>query len=114
MGSSSPSVHGHSPMLGVSPGVLSTESDRHVSSSLTSPMFASVSSAPATPNIRPMQTRSKSGIVKPEHFISLPASLVEIEPINFKQASQHPKWQDTMSEEYNALLSNDTWEWAPS
>lgn len=110
--SPSPLVHGYSPP-GVSPCALSFESTPHVSPS-TSPVSAPMSSGPPPTNIHPMQTRFKSAIVKPKHFISLSTSLVEIEPTTFKQASQHSKWWEAVSEEYNALIVNDTWELVPS
>jgi len=57
-----------------------------------------------------MITRAKSGIRKAKVFLSLDTDIVGLEPTSFKQASKDPKWQEAMTKECNALLTNDTWE----
>lgn len=69
--------------------------------------------SPSHANVHPMQTQSKSRIVKPKRILSLSMCLVEVEPTNFKQASQHRKWREAVSEKYNALISNNAWELVP-
>jgi len=54
-----------------------------------------------------MQTRPKSGIIKPKHLLSLSTGLDEVEPTSFTQASIHSKWHEAMSEEYNTLIANN-------
>ncbi|XP_071741161.1 uncharacterized protein [Rutidosis leptorrhynchoides] len=36
-----------------------------------------------------------------------------LEPTCFTQAVKHPKWRDAISEEFNALVRNNTWELVP-
>ena len=33
-----------------------------------------------------------------------------IEPLNFEQAKDKKEWMDAMTEEYNSIMKNDTWE----
>jgi len=60
-----------------------------------------------------MITRVKSGIQKPKVLLCLDTGIVGLKPTSFKQVVQDPKWQEAMTEEYNALLTNDTWELVP-
>ncbi|KAA3462542.1 putative LRR receptor-like serine/threonine-protein kinase [Gossypium australe] len=55
-------------------------------------------------NCHPMQTRSKSGIVKPNIFSSI---LTKNEPSSIAEAFK------TAQAEYNALISNHTWDLMP-
>ena len=74
-----------------------------------------VSSSTTHPiNAHPMITWAKSGIWKPKQFLSLDTSLVGLKPTSFKQASTDPNWKKSMTEEYTALIANDTWELLPS
>ncbi|KAB2595380.1 hypothetical protein D8674_030830 [Pyrus ussuriensis x Pyrus communis] len=65
-------------------------------------------------NLHPMQTRSKSGIVKRKALLAaLEASsevdLSVIEPTSYKTALQVPVWYKAMQEEIHALHSQGTW-----
>lgn len=54
-----------------------------------------------------MQTRSKSGIVKPCRFPTLLLTLSE--PNTVKQALISPPWHEAMQAEHDALMDNPTW-----
>ncbi|KAM1014396.1 hypothetical protein ACFX2C_044387 [Malus domestica] len=64
-------------------------------------------------NVHPMQTRSKSGIVKKKALLTtlqesggIDLSLVE--PLNYKTALTVPVWMNAMTEEIDALYSQGT------
>jgi len=82
-----------------------------VSSSPTLPPSSSAPDLPlATPqstSTHPMQTRSKSGIIKPRLYPSL--LITTAEPHTVKQALSSPLWRKAMHDEYDALLANNTW-----
>lgn len=64
-----------------------------------------------------MTTRSKNNIKKTVQKLNLNAQLEtrkETEPPTVKQALRDPKWQKAMSEEFNALVCNDTWDLVPA
>jgi len=46
-------------------------------------------------------------------FLSLVSSIAEIKPSSFSKASKHSKWVDAMTEEYHALIPNDSWDFVP-
>ena len=71
------------------------------------------SSLPSTSNVHPMLTRSKSGIHKPKHVPSLNGGSVESKPASFREAYGRPQWKVAMTDEYEALISNDTWDLVP-
>ncbi|KAM1452490.1 hypothetical protein ACFX2I_039449 [Malus domestica] len=65
-------------------------------------------------NLHPMQTRSKSGIIKKRVFLASVHSAVEvdlttIEPATYKSALKVPVWYSAMQEEIEALYSQNTW-----
>ena len=65
-------------------------------------------------NLHPMQTRSKSGIVKKKTCFlaamnSSTSDLSLIEPSGYKSALKHPLWLNAMKEELDALHSQQTW-----
>jgi hypothetical protein len=61
-----------------------------------------------------MHTRSKSGIFVPKkHFnISVSQSLSPI-PFNYRSALKDPNWLSAMQEEYNTLMTQNTWTLVP-
>lgn len=65
-------------------------------------------------NHHPMQTRSKSSIVKKKVFlaIELPLAIVD-EPTSSTQASKVHEWQCAMGEEFQALLTQHSWSLVP-
>ncbi|RZB76459.1 Retrovirus-related Pol polyprotein from transposon RE1 [Glycine soja] len=63
------------------------------------------------PNIHPMTTRSKNGILKPRLQPTL--LLTHVVPKTVKTTLKDPKWKDAMDEEMVALLKNNTWELVP-
>ncbi|PKU61494.1 Retrovirus-related Pol polyprotein from transposon TNT 1-94 [Dendrobium catenatum] len=78
---------------------------------------ASVSSREPTPTIsraaiasHPMQTRSKSGISKPNPIYSLTTTNhTHPTPTSYTQAAQHPHWRTAMEAEIMALRHQHTW-----
>ncbi|KAM1306524.1 hypothetical protein ACFX2H_008899 [Malus domestica] len=65
-------------------------------------------------NLHPMQTRSKSGIIKRKAFLAALANSSEvdlsvIEPTSYKNALKVSVWYNAMQEEINALHSQGTW-----
>lgn len=63
-----------------------------------------------------MTTRAKNNIHKPLRKMNLHAQLAksdEIEPTTVNQALKEPKWRQAMSDEFNALVTNGTWELVP-
>lgn len=59
-----------------------------------------------TMNQHNMITRSKSGIFKPKILVT---NLSVQEPSNFEEACNDRRWLQTMTEEYEALIKNNTW-----
>lgn len=62
-------------------------------------------------------TRSKNNIRKPIQKLNLAAQLStnpNLEPSTVTQAIQDPKWRQAMSEEFDALVWNGTWDLVPS
>lgn len=61
-------------------------------------------------SFHPMQTRSKSGIQKPKHPLSLFTSCSSLkEPKHFNEAIHHTIWKKAMAEEYKALVKQGAW-----
>lgn len=58
-------------------------------------------------NAHTMLTRSKQGIFKPKAYLAI------TEPKNTAAALSHPQWKAAMDEEYNALITNNTWSLVP-
>jgi len=65
------------------------------------------------PYLHSMQTRRKSRIFEPKSLFPLSVSLTESEPTTFSQASKYATWKHAMANEYNALMTNNTWELVP-
>ena len=63
-----------------------------------------------------MTTRAKNNIRKPIQKLNLSTQLshpYDVEPTTVTQALKDPKWRWAMSEEYDALVRNGTWELVP-
>ena len=62
-----------------------------------------------------MVTRAASGIVKPVTRLNLVAvhSSVSAIPTNYRSALADPHWRAAMTDEYKALLDNNTWRLVP-
>jgi hypothetical protein len=85
------------------------------------------SSPPQTaPNVHPMTTRSWTGTLKPTRFpdfhlyhtirhplTSYHTIIQETEPTCFSKVICDPRWQQAMTEEYQALITNGTWTLCP-
>ncbi|KAJ0928153.1 putative RNA-directed DNA polymerase [Helianthus annuus] len=71
---------------------------------------------PQTNSTHPMQTRSQSGIFKPRHPMSLNTETspsISPLPKSHLTALNDPNWKIAMTNEYEALLANNTWELVP-
>jgi hypothetical protein len=67
-----------------------------------------------TLSFHPMQTRSKSGIVKKKCFASSTTiNYLETEPPNYTIASEIPEWRAAMASEFDALHRQHTWSLVP-
>ncbi|KAG8472493.1 hypothetical protein CXB51_034175 [Gossypium anomalum] len=117
--SMAPSRLGHSPERSPIDGVSSSqffEESRSGHSTRNSPEASDDPCVPHSPPIRtivnthPMLTRSKCGISKPKIFSTV---VTEKEPISIQEAFQSPQWTATAQAEYQALLSNHTWDLMP-
>ena len=77
---------------------------------------SSVFVAPTVPVQHSMQTRSKSGIVKPNPKLCYKAVLVYsyTEPPSYKIASKYPVWCAAMDAEFQALQKQQTWSLFPA
>ncbi|KAI5333917.1 hypothetical protein L3X38_024049 [Prunus dulcis] len=65
-------------------------------------------------NLHPMQTRSKSGIIRKKALLasvqdSGGADMSLVEPVSYKSAIKVPVWLQAMQEEVNALHTQGTW-----
>jgi histone deacetylase 1/2 len=87
---------------------------------INAPSFIEKSAvATSLPNTLPhshsMVTRSKNGIVKPKklHTVSKFPLPITIEPSCPSKAIKIAEWKSAMSDEFNALLSNNTWSLVP-
>ncbi|PKU79126.1 Retrovirus-related Pol polyprotein from transposon TNT 1-94 [Dendrobium catenatum] len=61
-----------------------------------------------------MITRSKTGHLKPKQILNLTHQLAPRVPTSYTQAAQHKHWRSAMSQEFQALQSQGTWELVPS
>ena len=73
------------------------------------PVEESTNSVPIS---HPMITRSKAGIFKKKVF-TVSSSLTTTEPSSVREALSSAEWTQAMSEEYNALMLNQTWTLVP-
>lgn len=71
--------------------------------------------APATTSRHPMQTRLKTGSTTPKTYYNLTTTTSSISPIpkSHNQALSDPNWTCAMTDEYKALMDNNTWELVP-
>lgn len=79
------------------------------------PLPTSISSS-VPPNSHHMQTRGKSGIVKPKQQLSLNTITKPVlpkEPTSVTDAMKNDNWKNAMVEEFNALIDNGTWTLVP-
>ena len=84
-------------------------------SSIPLPIPPPVPPAPTAPAHHSMQTRSKSGIVKPNPKLCYKAVLdySHSEPPSYKIASKYPVWCAAMDAEFQALQNQHTWSLVP-
>ena len=90
----------------------------HISSDIvpTNPSTINLSVAlPFHQSQHPMQTRLKSGIVKPKQIFggSAIVSNSDAEPSSVSAALQSPDWTRAMNDELHALTTNKTWSLVP-
>ncbi|CAH9079866.1 unnamed protein product [Cuscuta europaea] len=79
----------------------------------SSPTSHSTSSLGPQVNIHPMQIRAKSGIFKPKSIFTLNTVMSAPDPTCYSEAQKHLIWREGMADEFNALISNNTWELVP-
>jgi hypothetical protein len=64
-----------------------------------------------------MQTRAKSGFYQPKRLFNLSdevaSSSISPIPSSYKSALKDPNWHNTMLDEFNALIQNNTWRLVP-
>jgi len=96
-----------------------------VSSLQVVPATTSPQAAPSLPASHQMVTRSKTSSLRPKSYAdfqlfysthqplrALHSTLVS-EPTCFSEASKSPEWRDAMNQEFDALLSQNTWSLCP-
>ncbi|CAN1781952.1 Retrovirus-related Pol polyprotein from transposon RE1, partial [Linum perenne] len=65
---------------------------------------------PASRSTHPMTTRAATKSIIPKVFSSVVTTdTAQLEPTTFNQANKHTCWQIAMTDEYNALMRNNTW-----
>jgi hypothetical protein len=63
-----------------------------------------------------MTTRARTGSLRPKDFSDFQlyhTSYSECEPATFKQAATDSRWMEAMKQEYDALMTNETWTLCP-
>lgn len=60
-----------------------------------------------------MVTRLQKGIRKPKQILSLHVNTVSPLPKGYKQALLNPNWNPSITDEYDALIKNNTWTLVP-
>ena len=86
------------------PSVVSTSLAPVLTSS--QPLIAPVCS------IHPIQTRAKSGVLKPRTYLSTICSFAPV-PLTISEALPNPHWKAGMELEFQALLKTKTWDLIP-
>ncbi|PKU75882.1 Retrovirus-related Pol polyprotein from transposon TNT 1-94 [Dendrobium catenatum] len=61
----------------------------------------------------PMVTRLKSGHSKPKPIFDLSCTLQKVEPTTYNQALKNEHWRSAMSQEFQALQAQATWDLVP-
>lgn len=86
----------------------------HVSPQSSSPTPQNPEPVPIQPlNTHTMQTRSKNQIVKPKTKFSLTIQTTPFIPTTLNQALGDEKWRNSMSEEFDAVNRNHTYDLVP-
>jgi histone deacetylase 1/2 len=57
-----------------------------------------------------MMTRGKHGFRQPKTPFNLHAISLSLVPSSYRSALADPNWREAMTEEYSALIANNTWE----
>jgi hypothetical protein len=63
-----------------------------------------------------MITRSRTGSLKPKTFFDFQlyhTHLLDLEHVSYRQVAIDFRWMEAMQQEFDALLSNDTWTLCP-
>ncbi|XP_028553472.1 U-box domain-containing protein 51-like [Dendrobium catenatum] len=80
---------------------------------LTSPQPASITPITSTAPIHPMKTRRQTGHLKPKVMFDLTHQLTDADPTSYTHASKVEHWCTAMSQEFQALQSQGTWDLVP-
>ncbi|KAL8138353.1 hypothetical protein V2J09_004354 [Rumex salicifolius] len=109
--SSPPSTSAPAAQLSAAPQHFSSDQ----SPSTTSPEHSPQPAPQASPTPQHhMMTRSRMGIHKPKQIFNLSVTQPTADiPKSYKSALQNPLWLEAMTEEYNALINNCTWDLVP-
>ncbi|KAK9074412.1 hypothetical protein SSX86_007010 [Deinandra increscens subsp. villosa] len=105
----SPTAHSHPTQPPTSPAPTAASP----ASSSTSATAPPPPSPPPPPPTRTMRTRSMAGISKPKIPFNLNVSTFEPLPRNPSEALANPTWYRAMTDEFTALIENNTWELVP-
>ncbi|WVZ49277.1 hypothetical protein U9M48_000649 [Paspalum notatum var. saurae] len=70
---------------------------------------------PALPvvNTHGMRTRAKSGFLQPRMTLHAAADTISAVPSSYRRALDDPLWRRAMEDEFQALISNNTWTLVP-
>ena len=77
------------------------------------PLTTQPISQPNNTNTHPMVTRAKAGISKPLERMNCHVTTVSPLPRSHVHALRIPQWKQAMLDEYNALITNETWVLVP-
>lgn len=112
------------PLPCLPPSVSSPSSDQPSSSPFNQPSVSPSSSLSPSTNMVPhesiiplpthhMKTRAQSGIYKPIHRLNLHTTSIFLVLQSHLQALHDPNWKIAMNDEFNAPMTNDTWQLVP-
>lgn len=112
------------PITNEPPQISNTQNSENIISNPTSPSestaiqpssgneLTSPSPNPPPARTHPMITRSQNNIYKPKNIFSATKHPLQenLEPSGVTKAMRHNHWRKAMSEEFDALLRNGTWQ----
>ncbi|PKU81762.1 Retrovirus-related Pol polyprotein from transposon TNT 1-94 [Dendrobium catenatum] len=74
---------------------------------------APITAMPSSKSSHPMRTRNQTGHLKPKVVFDLTHQLTDTDPTSFTQASKEEHWRKAMSQEFQALQLQGTWDLVP-
>jgi hypothetical protein len=115
----SPATVNHPSPSTFNPPAISNPAEQSLSPeaiSVTTSSPIPTTSSSLNPPSHTMVTRSRTGSLKPKTFPEFHlyhTKLVDIEPVSYRQAATDSRWMEAMQQEFDALLSNQTWTLCP-